>query len=237
MKIAINLIATNKYLYFLKEIIHSIDKHFFPGSDVSVIVHTNLEIPENIGDYSRLKLIKNTIAHEPWPFTTLRRFDYFLRAKDLLDLNDYCFYIDVDSLFIRDMKENLLPSGGIIGTIHPGLYFGNGTPDRNPESKAFIPHGSNNRYFCGGFFGGSSEAFIKMSEIIKSNIEDDLSRGVMAIWHDESHLNRYLYDNPPGLTLEHPFAIAEDAGFANESTRIVFIDKSTRGGHDFFRTS
>jgi hypothetical protein len=237
MKIAINLIATNRYLYFLKEIVHSIDQYFFTESEISVIIHTNLEIPEDIGDYPRLKLIKNTITHEPWPFTTLRRFDYFLRAKDLLDGNDYCFYIDVDSIFIRDINEHLLPSSGIIGTIHPGLYFGNGTPDRNPESKAFIPTGSNNRYFCGGFFGGSFEAFIKMSETIKSNIEDDLSRGVMAIWHDESHLNRYLYDNPPGLTLEHPFAIAEGAGLAKESTRIVFIDKSIRGGHDFFRAS
>ena len=236
MKIAINIIATNKYLDFLENIVKTIDNHFFPESDVSVIVHTNLEIPDSLEKYSRLNFVKNTITHEPWPFTTLRRFDYFLRTKESLKENDYCFYIDVDSLFIRDIYENILPSRGIIGTIHPCLYSGNGTPDRNQQSKAFIPYGANNRYFCGGFFGGSSEEFIEMSEIIKSNIEDDLSRNIMALWHDESHLNNFLYYNPPSMILEHPFAIAESYETPDdEITKILFIDKSKLGGHNFYR--
>ena len=124
----------------------------------------------------------------------------------------------------------------MIGTIHPCLFNGPGTPDRNPNSKAYIPHGSNNRYFCGGFIGGSTEDFIRASTIIRDNINDDLSRGVVAIWHDESHINKYFFENPPAVVLDRPFAVAENLTAPEDSSRILFVDKATRGGHDFFRS-
>ena len=236
MKIVLNLIATNKYLSFLDIICPSIEEFFFPGTDVTAIVHTNLDLPESLVEYKRIKFIKNEIQHEPWPFTTLKRFEYFLSARKELFENDYCFYIDVDSLFVKELSVDMLPPRGMIGTIHPCLFVGPGSPERNPESKACIPIGSDSRYFCGGFFGGSSEEFIKMSESILENIQDDLARGIIAAWHDESHLNRYFYDNPPALVLDHPFAAAENLTSIREESKVLFLDKSTRGGHDFFRS-
>lgn len=235
MKILLNLIATNKYISFLDVLCPSIDSNFFKNSDVDVLVHTNREIPDNLKTHPRINFLKNVISHEDWPMTTLKRFHYFLSSAEIQTEYDYCFYIDVDSKFIGEIKEEILPASGIIGTIHPCLFTGQGTPDRNPASTAYIPHGANNRYFCGGFFGGKSEDFIKMSSIIKSNIDSDLKNGVMALWHDESHLNRYLFDNPPALILDHPFAIAENISQTQEKSVVLFLDKSTRGGHDFFR--
>lgn len=235
MKIALNLIATNKYISFLDVICPSIEEFFFPEADLTVIVHTNLDLPESLSSYKRIRFVRNEIQHEPWPFTTLKRFEYFLSARKELSKSDYCFYIDVDSLFINKIPTDILKKG-IFGTIHPCLFVGPGSPERNPESKAYIPIGSDNRYFCGGFFGGSSEEFIKMSEFILANIQDDLSRGIIAVWHDESHLNRYLYDNPPALLLDHPFAVAENLTPIKEGSKILFLDKSVRGGHDFFRS-
>lgn len=235
MKILINIIATNKYLSFLDVICPSIENHFFPESEVTVLVHTNLDLPD-LSNYHRVKFHKNQIAHEPWPFTTLKRFEYFLSSKDSLLEHDYCFYVDVDSLFIGEINETLLPSRGMIGTIHPCLFQGPGTPDRNPNSKAYIPVGSNNRYFCGGFFGGSSEDFIKTSETICENIQNDLSRGVIAIWHDESHLNKYFFENPPSGVFDHPFAVAENMTKVLPESKVLFLDKDSRGGHDFFRS-
>jgi hypothetical protein len=165
MKILLNLIATNKYLYFLDHICPTIEEHFFPGHDITVLVHTNLEIPENFQNSSRIKFVKNQIQHEPWPAPTLKRFEYFLTSQEELEKNDFCFYIDVDSLFIKGLPEDILQTKGMIGTIHPCLFNGPGTPDRNPNSKAYIPPGSNNRYFCGGFIGGSTEDFIRASTI------------------------------------------------------------------------
>jgi hypothetical protein len=235
-KILLNLIATNKYISFLDVICPTMENFFFPGSEITILVHTNLDLPESVGDYKRMKFVKNSIEHENWPFTTLKRFHYFLNAKEILLEHDYCFYVDVDSAFIKEIPENLLPESGMIGTIHPCLFNGPGTPDRNPRCTAYIPPGVNNRYFCGGFFGGSSKEFIEMSKKIRDNIDQDLSNGVIAVWHDESHLNRYFLDNPPSTVLDHPFAVAENLTQIQESSGVLFLDKSTRGGHDFFRS-
>jgi hypothetical protein len=235
MKILLNLIATNKYLSFLDIICPSIEDHFFPNEEVTVLVHTNLDLPD-LSKYSRIKFVKNEIVHEPWPFTTLKRFEYFLSARDIILDHDYSFYVDVDSLFLDEISGTLLPKEGMIGTIHPCLFNGPGTPERNPVSKACIPFGSDNRYFCGGFFGGRSGDFIKASKDIYSDIVDDLSRGVIAIWHDESHLNRYLFQNPPVVILDVPFAVAENMTTKLPESKVLFLDKASMGGHDFFRS-
>jgi len=236
--ILLNVIATNKYVHFLDGIIESSTSFLFNESSLTILVHTNMDI-SNIQDrYSKNKVnvIRNPIDHEPWPFTTLKRFHYFLSAEDIMKGYDYSFYIDVDSLFSGKISESILPVDGMIGTIHPCLFDGPGTPDRNPNSTAFIPIGSNNRYFCGGFFGGSTDAFLETSRRIKSNIERDLENSVMAIWHDESHLNKYFFENPPAVVLDNHFAAAEEQIHIYTNARICFLDKSRRGGHDFFRS-
>jgi hypothetical protein len=237
-KIAINIIATNKYITFLDELCRGISENFNQDDDITAIIYTNLDIPESlIFDNPFIKFKKSEITHEPWPFTTLRRFQYFLQEKEFLDSCDYSYYIDADSRIIRKIDDLIFPNDGTIGTIHPCLYGGVGTPERNPASKAYIHTSSNNRYYCGGFFGASGKNFTKMSEEISGNINDDLSRGIIAIWHDESHLNRYFFYNQPQISLEYPFAIGENyTGPADDYTRIVFIDKQLTGGHDFYRS-
>jgi histo-blood group ABO system transferase len=233
--VSINIIATNKYVNFLPALIKSIDRFLFKDSKILIVVHTNSNIDKINSGSDRIKILKNGIEHEPWPFTTLKRFHYFNKAKEIIKKSDYSFYIDADSLFIGDIREEFLPERGMLGTIHPCLFLGNGTPERNPNSKAFISFSENNRYFCGGFFGGDSESFLEMSEKISSNIDEDLSKEIIAIWHDESHINRFFLDNPPKSIMEPPFAVAESLTRRYESSKILFLDKELKGGHDFFR--
>ena len=235
MKILLNLIATNRYIWFLDKIAPSIDNFFFPSDEVTVLVHSNMPIPESLRSHGRLNFILNEISHEEWPFTTLKRFHYFLKAENILEKHDYCFYIDVDSIFIKEINHSNISPSGMFGTIHPCLFNGPGTPERNAGSLAYIPEGSNNRYFCGGFFGGYSKDFIETSKKIKSNIDEDLSSGVIAVWHDESHLNHFFFYNPPKIVFDHPFAVAENLTNETENSHIKFLDKSTIGGHDYFR--
>ncbi len=183
----------------------------------------------------RVRIFKTHIDHEPWPYTALKRFHYLLGVKEKILEHDFSFYIDVDSLFHSEISDTILPDKGMIGTIHPCLFNGPGTPERNPLSMAYIPPGSNSRYFCSGFFGGDSSTFINTSEIIKKNIELDLEYGVIAIWHDESHVNRFFFDNPPKIVLDNHFCAAEQDMRLYPDAKICFLDKSSRGGHNFFR--
>jgi histo-blood group ABO system transferase len=172
------------------------------------------------------------IEHEPWPAPTLKRFEYFSLAESLIRESNFSFYIDVDSLFIRDIELSNLGINedfkGMIGTLHPGYYGRCGTPERRPISLAYIPKEANNSYYCGGFFGGSSESFLDFIFLMKSNIQNDLEKGIIAIWHDESHLNKYFYTNPPKSVLGVGFTCPEERRFKEDyfmEPYIIFLNK------------
>jgi histo-blood group ABO system transferase len=82
--------------------------------------------------------------------------------------------------------------------------------DRNPKSLAYVPQGEEGEYYyAGGFNGGKTDKFLEMAEIIADRVNKDLDNKVIAKWHDESHLNRYLIDNPATLTLSPNYCFDE----------------------------
>jgi len=220
MKISINIIATGNYARFIEPLVNSAEKFFFTGMDKTYIVYSNREIecPDNI--------ILKKIEHEEWPFPTLKRFHYFTLAKKEILESDYSFYIDADSLFTNPFEIHVSQGNETIATVHPGYKGGPGTPERNTSSLAYIGHHEMNTYFCGGFFGASSEEFIKMSEEISENIDKDLSNGIIAIWHDESHINKYFLKNRPSIILDHTLTESEGNFYKGEmKQKIIFLDK------------
>ena len=62
----------------------------------------------------------------------------------------------------------------------------------------------------GGFNGGKTKNFIAMAEVIADRVNEDLRNDVIALWHDESQMNRYLIDNPPTLSLNPNYCFAEE---------------------------
>lgn len=50
------------------------------------------------------------------------------------------------------------------------------------------------RYVSGGFNGGTREAFFTLCRTILERTRQDLANGIIAKWHDESQLNRYIAD-------------------------------------------
>jgi hypothetical protein len=229
-KVTLNLIATNNYTVFLGDIIESARSMFVSDCELMFIVYTNSDQEFDSPDIKKVH-----IDNEPWPMPTLKRFHYFISAKKEILESDFSFYIDVDSIFRKPLTlSDMIKSDiGLIGTLHPGFVLVEtwnplGTPELNPRSRAFIEVGKNKHYFCGGFFGGDSNSFIKMSEKIKENIDLDLNDGIIAIWHDESHINRYFMDNPPDSILGVGFSCPSEYESIASPT-IVFLDK---GGED-----
>jgi histo-blood group ABO system transferase len=162
--------------------------------EVTMFVFTDKEMPK------KEDLISLEHNHESWPNPTLKRYHVFDKYKNVLSKMDYLYYCDADMLFVDFVGDEVLPDTetGLVGTEHPGFYGGRrGTYETNKESTAFVPRNEGFIYFAGGFNGGASSSFLKMSSVIKNNVDIDLKNDLIAVWHDESHINRYFIDNKP----------------------------------------
>lgn len=201
--IGLLIIATNKYDIFVKPLIESAKKFFLNNHNVTYFVFTDSLNLNDLGN--DVKIISH--QHLQWPFITLYRYKTFINNKSFLENQDYLFYCDADMLFVDEVGDEIL--GDLVATIHPGFKGGRGTPETNPNSKAYIGKNENLTYFAGGFNGGSCKNFLEMSEKISKNIDDDYNNNIVAIWHDESHLNRYLLDNKPTTILNPSYCYPE----------------------------
>lgn len=172
-----------------------------------------------------------------FPGETLYRYHTFLSQKESLQTYDYLFYADVDATFVAPVALEEIASDGITATLHPGFLGGPGTPETNPRSTAYCAHPR--AYFAGGFNGGRADTFLKMATELAYCIDIDSVRGIKAAWNDESHLNRYLYDNPPAKILTPAFCYPNKdhdqegyrrgwraAGYADFTPKLELIQKA-----------
>lgn len=217
-KIGLLVICTNKYIKFLQPLIDSADVHFAKDHDVTYFVFTNKDA--QITTTRKIEFIH--VEHKPWPWMTLERYKIFTNASEKLRSQDYLYYCDVDMKFVGEVGSEIISDR--VGTIHPGFMGGRGTPESNPESLAYVSPFENMTYFAGGFNGGSSEEFLKMSNYISKNVESDYEKGIIAIWHDESHLNRYFIDNPPTKVLTPSYCYPESWQIPIEK-KLLALDK------------
>jgi histo-blood group ABO system transferase len=191
MKIGLLIIGTNKYTQFLQRLITSADKHFLTDKDVTYFIFTN---KDDFTIETNRNVVMVPVEHKPWPFMTLYRYKIFTQNSDFLKDMDYLYYCDADMLFVGDFGDEIL--GELVATQHPGFYGRRGTPEHRPQSLAYVGPNEKMQYFAGGFNGGSKNGFLKMAKEIDKNIDIDFNNGVVAIWHDESHMNRYFINNP-----------------------------------------
>jgi histo-blood group ABO system transferase len=214
MKIGLLNIATNRYLEFVDTLYDSARKFFLSKEDLEVNFFLFTNLPEKV---LRTDVTVINQEHYPWPGMTLRRYEIFYNHRDVLSKMDYLYYCDIDMVFEGYVGSEVI--GDSVGTIHPGFWDAPNhvlSYERNPISKAHVAFGEGSRYFAGGFNGGTSENFLKMSESIYKDIEEDRGKGYIAVWHDESHLNRYFINNPPSVILDPSYCFPRDAVWAQE---------------------
>ena len=206
MKICILTIATNKYIQFVEKLYDNIEDHFLGDHEIEGIIFTDQEVESS----DNIKI--SQIEHEPWPVPTLKRYNYFMKEADHISKYDYCFYFDVDMGIVDKVGDEVL--GDLVATMHPYQSFApkpDRSYDRNPNSLAYVPRGEEGEhYYAGGFNGGKTEEFLKMSKVISDRVTKELERDIIPLWHDESHMNRYLIDNPPTCTLTPSYCFAEE---------------------------
>jgi len=220
MRIGILVISTNKYNTFLQPLIYSADEHFLNGHDVTYFVFTNCVDVELFSDR---EIIKTYVDHREWPWMTLGRYKIFSENRSLFDDIDYLYYCDVDMRFVGAVGDEILSD--IVATQHPGYFGRRGTPENNILSLACVYPHEQMQYFAGGFNGGSKSEYLKMADTISNNIDIDYSRGIIAIWHDESHMNRYFIDNCPTKILDPGYCYGESMSIPF-TKRLLALDKN-----------
>lgn len=149
----------------------------------------------------------------PWPDGTIYRYHVICEHAGDLDDFDYVFMCDADMRFDGTVGPEIL-GDGITATQHPGYV---GMPveslpyERRPESAACVDViKSDARYFAGGFIGGTRDAFLRLARTIAMGVEADAAAGIVAKWHDESQLNRYLTTNEPAVVLSPAYCHPEN---------------------------
>ncbi len=192
---ALLLIATGKgYHQYVDQMVESAKKFFVPHDAV-------LWSDGKFWGHVEHFFLKRPFGH---PKETLYRYHTFLSQKELLLQYKQLFYVDIDATFVSPIAPEDIFSEGITATTHAGFLGESGTPETNPRSTAFMPNPPA-VYFAGGFVGGKSEAFLGMAEEISKNVDVDSRNGLIAMWWDESHMNKYLYDHPPARILDPGF--------------------------------
>lgn len=236
MKIAILYVALGRYTVFWKDFYTSCQKFFIPEADREYYVFTDAEDLE-FANNSNVHLIHQ--EKRGWPYDTLLRFDMFLGIEDKLKKADYIFFFNGNAKFLKKIApKEMLPDDEHDGLVAATFDW---TPDkftydRNPESLAYIPYGEGKYYFRGGVNGGKTEAYLKLIHTLSENTKKDLDKGVIAAWHDESHLNKYLLDKNP-LILSHYYCFNRERLFNSPKVKIVMQDKTLYkfGGHKYLR--
>lgn len=219
MNVGLLIICTNKYIRFLTPLIESADKFFLKNQSVTYFIFTDKEVELE----TNRNLVVIPTEHKEWPWMTLGRYKLFSDNSDKLSEMDYLFYCDVDMLFVDVVGNEIL--GERVGTIHPGFLGGRGTPETNPKSLACVFLYERISYFAGGFNGGSSKEYLLMSKRLSKNIELDYQNGIIAIWHDESHLNRYFINNKPTVILEPSYCYPESWNLPYQK-KLLALDKN-----------
>jgi histo-blood group ABO system transferase len=229
MKIALLNIATNKYISFLPNLYTTADQLFLKNHDVDYFLFSNLDFKVN---NCKRNVIIRKIEHKPWPYMTLYRYKFFVEAQEELKNYDYLYYCDADMYFLSEVGDEILSDR--VATIHPGFFNADKskfTYEKNPESTAYLKNEDGERYYAGGFNGGSSSEFLKMAKTIDENISKDEANNIIAKWHDESHLNKYLSTNKPTNILS-PLYCFPDRWKSNMQPKIIAITKN----HELFRS-
>ena len=206
MKICILTIATNKYIQFVERLYNNIDENFLNGHEIECLLFTDHDVETS----DNVKV--SQIEHEDWPMPTLKRYNYFVKEKEHISKFDYCYYFDIDMGIVDKVGDEVLSD--LVATMHPYQTFyskNDRSYDRNPNSSAYVRYGEEGpNYYAGGFNGGSTKEFLKMSEVIAERVTKDLEKDIIALWHDESQMNRYMIDNPPSLSLTPSYCFAEE---------------------------
>lgn len=237
-KIAILYIATGSYDVFWKDFYQSSEEYFLNSDEFE---KNYFIFSDNLSSFSDAPNIHKYYQNNlPWPYITLLRFDIFNKARALLEKMDYIYFFNSNMLFVNAVGKEILPDqeNPLVMVKHPGFFdkpvelF---SYENNPSSLAAVKPGEGEYYFMGGLNGGVSKRYLQLVDTLSFRVQRDFDNNVMAVWHDESHLNRYGIDYKDEVKVMSPaYGYQQDKSLPFEK-KIIIRDKNYYGGHDTLR--
>ena len=192
MKICILTIATGKYIQFVERLLDDIEKYFLTGHEIQCLLFTDHEVETS----DNVKV--SQIGHNPWPEPALKKYNYINSQSEYLKDFDYLYLFDADVGIVDTVGEEVLED--LVGVLHPYKILESKETypyEKRKESTSYVSDEDHKKYYAAAFVGGKSTNFLNMAKIISERVEEDERNGIIAKWHDESHLNKYFNENLP----------------------------------------
>ncbi|KAK2120530.1 hypothetical protein P7K49_001916 [Saguinus oedipus] len=195
-----------RYVAFVKLFLETAEKHFMVGHRVHYYIFTDqvAAVPHVALGAGRQLSVLEVHAYQRWQDVSMRRMEMisdFCERRFLREV-DYLVCTDVDMKFSDHVGVEILSP--LFGTLHPAFYGSSReafTYERRPQSQAYIPRDEGDFYYLGGFFGGSVQEVQRLTRACHQAMMMDQANGIEAVWHDESHLNKYLLRHKPTKVL------------------------------------
>ncbi|KAE8298415.1 N-acetyllactosaminide alpha-1,3-galactosyltransferase [Larimichthys crocea] len=229
--VALTVFAVGRYLdAYLLTFLNSSEHHFMLGLPVTYYVFTDTpeKVPDiKLGPLRSIKVIK-VKRHSRWQDISMMRMKTIADVIES-DIRHHCthvFCFDVDQVFTGRFGSEAL--GDSVALLHAHYYhlperlF---TYDRNPKSKAYMESGD--FYYHAAVFGGSWNSVKALTESCYHSIMEDKENNVEALWHDESHLNKYMWLQKPSRVLSPEYCWDTSIGDRNDIrvTRLLWATK------------
>ncbi|XP_062396565.1 N-acetyllactosaminide alpha-1,3-galactosyltransferase-like [Sardina pilchardus] len=229
--VALTVFAVGRYLeIYLKDFLTSAEKYFMVGLPVDYFVFT--DVPSNVPAIQlapgRTLQVIRVKRYDRWQDISMMRMETITEVIDSLisKRNQYVFCMDVDQVFTGPFGSEAL--GDSVALLHAYFYKSSVpgfTYDRNPKSQAYMDGGD--YYYHAAVFGGTWQSVRNVTKTCHQGIKTDKVNGVEALWHDESHLNKYFLLHKPSKVLSPEYCWATDIGFPYEIQvqRLIWAEK------------
>ncbi|KAK7919229.1 hypothetical protein WMY93_010513 [Mugilogobius chulae] len=173
---------------YLKSFIISAEKHLMIGLPVTYYIFTDTpeEVPDFVLGPERTMKVLYAPRHDRWQDISMMRMKTLSKIieSEISYKFPYVFCLDVDSVFQG--------------------RFGSEALSESVTSKAFMKTGD--YYYHAALFGGTWQNVKSLVDFCYDGIIEDKRNNVEALWHDESHLNKFFWLHKPTKLLSPEYS-------------------------------